>query len=510
VIYLLASRGWLPWALSGLLLLCLCGAVAGADFIRPMQAGDPLIYGIRNGICVAVFPSALDGRPMGGPRGLIRVGHQEGGKFHLLNYIAVQPLVQGAMGLSELERGGDGLPGKPFWVGSSQTDGGIGSNGDVRGLVHQTAQGSALTFVLFVERFVNGAAPVIEVTLYENQPDRVQFRTFSGTGGSTMQRCDLSSTMGNQSRCRTLWLDASTVNAPDLYAGYTGDGFVEHAPYRLGTLHKTPAGDIVVAISPDEFEPNEVWPFPNGAWRHDGPWTAQFWLKPRDSYDDSLRCRVNGRGTYWGGNSSIPGGLAFENFELQETFRPGQEIWFGFRRDSPAKTFGFAYDAAPTADPRRTVSDAEKRLLQTAATSKRQLTNGDFSNDLTGWATEGDAANFRIEPSGTAAALTTYGANKEADQGRLFQCFQVPANATALQFNLSGGADSANLYVALWNGPHLIRRMTARNDNAPFQVRWNVEALRGKTVTLEIVDHKTGPWGFIAAEAFTFLPAKMP
>ncbi|MCW3054351.1 MAG: hypothetical protein JWN14_3521, partial [Chthonomonadales bacterium] len=188
--------------------------------------------------------------------------------------------------------------------------------------------------------------------------------------------------------------------------------------------------------------------------------------------------------------------------------RPGQETWFGFRRDSPAKTFGFAYDAAPTATPQRMVSDAEKRLLQSATTSNRQLTNGDFSNGLTGWEREEGAANFRIPPSDTATALTTYGANKEADRGRLFQCFQVPTNATELQFKLSGGADSANLYVALWDGNRLVRKMTARNDNAPFQVRWNIETLRGKTITLEIVDHKTGPWAFLAAGGFAFGPEK--
>ena len=48
-----------------------------------MKPGDPLIYGVRNGICVAVYPDALDGRTMGGPRGLIRAGYQEDGKFHL-------------------------------------------------------------------------------------------------------------------------------------------------------------------------------------------------------------------------------------------------------------------------------------------------------------------------------------------------------------------------------------------------------------------------------------------
>jgi hypothetical protein len=354
----MTNRGWLPLLLSALLLLCTVRAVCD-DFIRPTKSGDPLLYGIRNGICVAIHPAALDGRFEGGPRGLIRIGYQVDGRFELLNYIAVQPLVNGRIGLSELERGLDGLPGKPFWVGSGLTDGGSGANGDVRGVVRRTRQGDVLTFCLFVEKFANGAAPVLEISLYAKQPDRVQFRTYSAADGSEMERCDLSATMGNQSRCRALWLDKEAILAPELYTGYDGDGFVERAPYGLDTLHKTAAGDVVAAISPDEFEPREVWPFPNGAWHHPGPWMAQFWLKPRGAYDESLRCRVNGRRTYWGGNSPIPGGIAFENFEFQERFRPGQEIWFGYRRDSPAKAFRFRYDVAPKA-PRRALFQGRK------------------------------------------------------------------------------------------------------------------------------------------------------
>ncbi len=501
----IASRVGLLWALVGLFWFSLSGA-ASADFIRPANAGDPLIYGVKNGICVAVHPDALDSRGMGGPRGLIRVGYQEAGKLHLINYIAVQPLVRGATGLSELERGADGMRGKTFWVGSSLTDGGIGTNGDIKGVVQQTAQGAVLTFCLFVERFANGAVPILQVSLYESQPDRIQFRTYSGAGGSEMQRCDLSATMGNQSRCRTLWLDPYAVYAPDLYAGYGGNGFVELAPYRLSLLHKTVAGEIVVAISPDEFEPREIWPLDSDAWHHDGSWMAQFWLKPKGSYDNSLQCRVNGRGKYWGGSIPLPGGLAYENFEIQETFRSGQETWFGYCKESPARKFKFAYDVAPTAAPMRTITPAEQRALQSAKTSGRQLTNGDFSNGLTGWETEGDAGLFHIYASVTGSALTTYGPEKEANRGRLYQCFQVPANATELQFLMSGGCDSAGLYLALWNEGRLVRRLTARNDNTPYRVHWNVEALRGKFVTLEIVDNKTGPWGFIAAEGFAFMP----
>ena len=498
-------RDWIPWFLTGLLSLFV-SAIASADFIRPVNAGDPLIYGVRNGLCVAVYPNALDSRPRGGPRGLLRVGYQEDGKFRLINFIAVQPLVHGAIGLSELELGSNGMPGKSFWVGSGPTDGGIGANGDVRGVVRQTAQSSVLSFALFVERFDNGAAPIVEVSLYENQPDRIRFRTYSGPGGSAMQRCDLSATMGNQSRCRVLWLGSHAVFAPELYSDYHDNGFVERAPYGLEALHETAFGDVVAAISPDEFQPREVWPFANDAWHHKGAWMAQFWLKPRGTYDASLQCRVNGRGMYWGGNSPIPGGLSYENFELQETFRPGQEIWFGYRDTGLAKAFGFRYDAAPTAVPVRTVSAEEKRVMRRAMKNGRRLADGDFANGMAGWEREGGASLFRIYRSNFDSVLTTYGANKEADRGRLSQCFQVPANAVELQFRLSGGADAANLYVALWNGRRLVRKMTARNDNTPFRVQWNVEALRSKFVTLEIVDNKIGPWGFIAAERFAFVP----
>ena len=88
--------------------------------------------------------------------------------------------------------------------------------------------------------------------------------------------------------------------------------------------------------------------------------------------------------------------------------------------------------------------------------------NSDLSNGPAGWEAEGGAASFHFYRSASGTGLTTYGANKEADRGRLYQCFQVPANATELQFMLSGGADSANLYVALWNGGRL-----ARKDDGP-------------------------------------------
>jgi len=50
--------------------------------------------------------------------------------------------------------------------------------------------------------------------------------------------------------------------------------------------------------------------------------------------------RVNGRTTYWGKGGTIPGGTAYENFELEAPFAEGQEFRFGVTPDEPS-TLGF-------------------------------------------------------------------------------------------------------------------------------------------------------------------------
>jgi hypothetical protein len=477
-------------------------SAAFGEFIHPAKPGDPLIYGVRNGIVVALHPFGLDGRPQGGPRGLIRVGYEENGQCYLINYIAVEPLVGAATGFSELELGGDGAPGKRFWVGNGLEDGGVGHGGDVRGLSQHTATGGVLSFAVHVEQFANGARPVVEFTLYESAPERIRLRVYSGPGGQRMQRCVLTATMGNQSRCRWLWLGPRAVYAPALYADYTGTDFVEKGRYGLAQLRTTKAGDVIAAISPDEFEPRDVWPLPGGGWHHEGKWMAQFWLKRRGQYNQSLHCRVNGRRNYWAANVLIPGGPAYENFDFQEDFVPGQEIWFGYAAESPAGPFEFPYDVSPRASGRRKVSTEEQSLQRNTAETSRELVNGDFRSGFDAWRLQGGAGSFRILGTGSERILTTFGSRRDADTGRIYQCFQVPADAEVLRFMLHGGCDARKTYVALWHGEKLCRRMTARNDNTPFEVRWNVSSLRRAVVTLEVVDDSAKPWGFIGVHGF--------
>lgn len=490
------------------IILILVGSPAEAAFIRPATKADPLVYGVKNGIMVAIHPFGLDDRTRGGPRGLIRVGYQDGGKYYLINYIALEPIVGEDKGFSELEKGGDGQPGKRFWIGGNRNDGGLGRTGDVAGEIHETSDGPVLTFVLHVERFANGAQPVVEISLFEKFPHRIRFRTFSGEGGKEMQQCILTATMGNQSRCRTLWLKQKMVFAPTLYAGYTGNDFVEKQLYKLADLQRTQTGDVVAAISPDEFEPREVWPLASDAWRHTGQWMSQFWLKPKGSFGKSLHCRVNGRRVYWGGTQPLPGGIAYENFEFREDFRAGQELWFGYTTDSPAAEFGFGYDSSPQAADRRHLSKAAEAAIAEAVKKSRPLINDDFTAGLDGWQIEGGAKGFRTYNDGKVMALTTFGKKKEGDTGRLSQSFKIPADASYLCFALHGGEDKQKVYVALWQGDRLYRKMTSRNDNTPFRVVWDVASLRGEVVTLEVVDESTDAWGFIGIQEIAVVAKK--
>ncbi|NLE38968.1 MAG: hypothetical protein GX621_13170 [Pirellulaceae bacterium] len=380
---------------NGPLLVAACLTASGTavgEFLRPTQPGDPPIYGIKNGIAVTVHPHALDWKQNGGPRGLLRVGYQDGDEFHLVNFIAIEPIVRGARGYSELERGAtDGRQGRPFFLTNSIDEPPSDKSAYPPGKVEDTPEGCVLTLAVHNERFRNGSRPIIEMSFFERMPDRVRFRTFAADDSQPMDACILTATMGNQSRCRRLWLADKAAASLDLYAAYDDVHFVEHRPYDVDRLHRTSAGEVVAVISPDEFEPREVFPFPASifgerfgrAWHHSGRWMAQFWLKPNGTFDESLHCRVNGRRVYWMSRAPIPGGVSYENFELRERFAPGRESWFGFTTENPRKKFGFDYDATPEMELRE-IPQEEGDRLDEVAKDRRPLTGGLFTDGLGG------------------------------------------------------------------------------------------------------------------------------
>src|SRR5262249_41018786 len=98
-------------------------------------------------------------------------------------------------------------------------------------------------------------------------------------------------------------------------------------------------GDILVAARSDETDPAAATYDPGVAahWHYEGKPATQSW---RTADVPKLVTRVNGRTVYWGNSGPIPGGVAYENFELQAPFVEGQEFWFGITRDEP-ENLGF-------------------------------------------------------------------------------------------------------------------------------------------------------------------------
>jgi hypothetical protein len=317
------------------------GSLAG-DWIRPGVTTNQPIWGIRGGLLWAIPPAGFRG---GEPRGLIRLGYPvlPCNGYDLINFIAIEPIVGGNRGFSELERSQlDGIPGKRIWAEPSGTS---STNGLVAGELRKRPDGQEeLQVDLRVEKFENGAHVRLLFLQRRDRPDEIQLSVFREPDGAPLEYCILTATMGNMARTRQLWLSNEVVSSLKVYADYKDKGFAPHRMYPLSRLHRTAEGRVLVAMTNDEEDPASVYPFPNSRlWRYAGRKVTQYWAKDPGTFRDDLEAVVNGRYTYWQSSRPIPGGVAFENFELRERFYDGQKFVFGITRKTPHE-LGFGND----------------------------------------------------------------------------------------------------------------------------------------------------------------------
>jgi hypothetical protein len=71
-------------------------------------------------------------------------------------------------------------------------------------------------------------------------------------------------------------------------------------------------------------------------------------------------------------------------------------------------------------------------------------------------------------------------------------------------FQLAGGRDAANLYVALEVGGAEVERATGRRSDHMRSIRWNVDAHRGRNARIVVMDGNSERWGRISADAFCY------
>jgi len=305
---------------------------AQPQWLFPREAEDPKIWGFRNGIVLATWPAWL-GPSGGGPRGLLRVGYSRDGRTQLVNFIAIEPIDErGRRGFSELERSPrDGGRGLILAVAPT-----TGTAGAWRTLVTS----SSLAVAFRTDRFANGAMVKVLARFQADQPDEVEFAVSVTSESVALQYCIFTATMGNYIRARQLWLADRKVTAGELYPNYRGDGFAPDRFFDLDRLGRDGKGNIIVPLTSDEPNPAATRPKARFWWWYRGEPVTQYWKKPKGTWRDDLRVKVNGRYCYWQSRDPIPGGVAFENFELNERYYSNQVFVFGIMRCSPQEVLG--------------------------------------------------------------------------------------------------------------------------------------------------------------------------
>ncbi|MBW9094855.1 hypothetical protein JNB62_14275 [Microbacterium jejuense] len=272
--------------------------------------------------------------PIGGPRGLLRLYTPYLGqpRDRLLNFIAVEPIPAGSTerGYSELERSRlDDVPGLRLWSSDDPDGGGLRDPREPsRGVVAVVDGVETLSVDIVVEPFENGADVWVRAMFRADRPHEISVAAYRRESSVELKACVLSATMGNWARLRTLRLADGEVRAADLWPEYTGVHFAEHARFGIDRLRRDETGAVSVSAVPDEAEPHLAAHAPGTAahWSYVGVPAVQTWRV--EDPDPALVAQVNGRYTYWMSQAPIPGGIAFENFELVEPFRQGRAFAF--------------------------------------------------------------------------------------------------------------------------------------------------------------------------------------
>jgi hypothetical protein len=154
------------------------------------------------------------------------------------------------------------------------------------------------------------------------------------------------------------------------------------------------------------------------------------------------------------------------------------------------------------------------------------LVNPDFSRELSGWEASGDGLNFNVyndwnygspdlwqeEAYGRRVSVSSYvyrpGSPRLGSSavGTLSQTFTVPADASALRFNLCGGNRG---HAALYDGAtQLYLKAAGNEDTLKVPVSWDLTPYRGKALRVQLVDEiSTGTYGYIAFSSLDIITA---
>jgi hypothetical protein len=328
-------------------------AADGTDpwIIPDLAKGEPPRFGLKGGLQFGFYPGSLDPNNKnddGGPRGLIRVWSPAlpGKNYCLANFIAVEPTAKDnpEWGSSELENSqSDWKPGKVMTVDPNSVE------------LKTIALGvQELSLTADVEKFHNGSHVKLDISERSDEPEQLHFKVHTAEDSAPLKDCVLTATWGNLTRSREIWLKDGIQNSLAIpsYRVYRGYDFAPDQFYGIDKLTQLPNGNMAAALTTNETHPDSIHPlFGSDAWYWGAKPITQYWEVP--NADKDLNLRVNGRFMYWNSKWAIPnglevpGGITYENFEMREPFREGQEFIFGASTKKPEELgFGPATDAS--------------------------------------------------------------------------------------------------------------------------------------------------------------------
>lgn len=308
-------------------------------WIQPVQGKAAMaVWGHAKGISVAIPQLNVM------PRGLIRIftPYLDHSKFIVTNFIAMEPTPAGQehRGLSELEMStfDPGIRGKRFWS-SDNTD---YTNKDneihpARGVITKENGKEVLTVYIFSEPFDNGAKVYVRLRFFQDRPYEFELTSYTYDGSVDLDSFILTATMGNKARLRTLYLKDYQKTSLALWPDYNNSDFAPHAFFSVKDMIQDKKGYAYFIAAPNEEDPSKATYSENTAnhWKYTGKVATQYWISTNPN--SKLEGLVNGRYTYWASKSPIPGGISFENFEMKEPFKNGNQYIFGITPESPEK-----------------------------------------------------------------------------------------------------------------------------------------------------------------------------
>jgi hypothetical protein len=235
--------------------------------------------------------------------------------------------------------------GKRLWVDLSSYKKSNPDKGDLPAGIVQTFPGERntpaierLSVQIDVERFsANGAHVHLIASIDSDHPDELRLSVFADNDSPPIEELALTATMGNFERLRRLWLHRCVVDSRELMGSYTGDAFTDPPNYPLRDMLRTSDGDAIVFATTNEENPSS---FPgththSGHWHYPLPRLTQYWRIEAHEIQPDLRVRVNGRRVYWASHDPVPGGIAYENFDVRQRYIPGQTYIFGVTAKTP-------------------------------------------------------------------------------------------------------------------------------------------------------------------------------